>query len=126
MAQRKTNSTAKTADEAQQQAEDVAKQAAESAQAAEAETAKAAEEANGAEEQAPEGDAEKAVQESEAPEVAATGVLRVRTAAPTKSFWRCGYEFGPKVREIPRSELTEEQVTRLKDEPMLLVESDPA
>lgn len=45
--------------------------------------------------------------------------LRIVSRPPR--FLRCGREFGPEPRTIPLSELTDEEVERLKAEPLLVV-----
>lgn len=48
--------------------------------------------------------------------------LRVRSCSPQGPFRRAGYTFGRDPIEIPLQELKDDQVKRLKCEPMLVVE----
>jgi hypothetical protein len=44
----------------------------------------------------------------------------LHVVAKTPSFWRCGRQFGPTPTVIPISELTDEELERLKAETMLV------
>lgn len=44
----------------------------------------------------------------------------LHVVAKTNSFWRCGRQFGPAPTIIPISELTKDELARLKAETMLV------
>jgi hypothetical protein len=54
-----------------------------------------------------------------APKAAAAAGLRVVSKSPLGTFRRCGFVFGLQPVVLPLSQLTAEQIDRLRAEPML-------
>jgi len=63
---------------------------------------------------------------AEKPKAKADKVRRVvRVVAKQPSRWRIGRKFGPEPVEIDADELTEEDIRRLEDDPLLVVTDHP-
>lgn len=48
--------------------------------------------------------------------------LRVRSCSPSGTFRRAGEEFSREPRTIPLADLRQDQIKRIREEPMLVVE----